>query len=264
MTTTLIDPNALRFARERAGLSQRKLGRRVAERLGRDDDAIALHSQLRRIEQGNSVSDADREFLDALAAELGIGRADLGTPPTWVFVRVVGGVPEFVALGVKLVAFSTPERAFDARDALALVSGGVAQPFADATPISLHAGALTELLVTNFRAAGPDALLLDAEPEALNRAWLLQLALNGDTAELSGGVEVDPRDVIAQVALETPAFEAELPELHWLARRRLEASPVGENPALYARWAREETALLEILDRVHRAHHDGRDAWQAP
>ena len=268
--TAPISREALRLAREQKRLSQRELGRRVAKRLGRAGATRAFQVRLSRIEKGDAITEEDRKLVDALAAELALGEGDLATAPRYIwFKTTASGGLSFVALGLRQIAFTTPEKAYDARDALALEEEW-AQPFRDAQLFPIHGTALTNVVMdTNF---GPDLtdedraflVQVDPDPETLRFLWTLQVVLGG--GDLSAAYErslakvYDTGDLVthtARFALDYPQFEGELVTLHRLALRRLEHAP-PEGAHLLEAWKHEEEALFEILERVHELRREHR------
>jgi hypothetical protein len=244
--TAPISPGALRYAREQNRLSQRELGRRVARRLGRAEAARAIQVRLSRIEKGDEISEEDRELVDALAAELALGEEDLAIPPRWTWFKTQEGGLAFVALGMRQLAFSSPEKAYQARDALAIETEGSAQPFRGALLYPIHGQAITNTtLDANF---GPS--LSDHE-----REFLVALDPNLE-AKVSDAFE-NLADRAARFALEHAEFEGELALLHSLALRRLQHAP-PEGAHLLDSWRREEQALFAILDRIHKARRERR------
>lgn len=248
----------MRLGREQARLSQRELGRRVAARLGRRDASRALQVRLSRIENRDEITEADRDLVDALAAELALGTDDLREPPYYVWIRPA---PAFVALGLRQLLYTSPEKAFDSRDALALQSEGRAKPMQDAVPFPLHRWALSGILEANFGSElsehERDALVaIDPDAETMEKLYTLQLALEGD---------LSARDAVARVAIDEPAQLFELVVLHSLAMRRLQRAREGAlehvavaSEEIYRGFAAEEAALMDILDRAHRLRHERR------
>jgi hypothetical protein len=269
--TAPIAPGALRYAREQQRLSQRELGRRVARRLGRAEAARAFQVRLSRIEQRDEITEEDRVLVDALAEELALGEGDLATPPRWIWVRPNGGRLTFLAFGLRMPVFSSPEKARDSRDALALETNGQsAAAFEDGQLWPIHRGPLARsVLDTNF---GPDLtdsereflLPLDPDLNEMRFLWALQQAISGATLVAEGeaaeayGERVDLAEDSARFALKQPGFQAELIELHRLALRRLEHAP-PEGAHLVESWKREEEALYTILDRIHELRREERE-----
>jgi hypothetical protein len=251
----------VRLGREQARLSQRELGRRIAARLGRQDAGRALQVRLSRIESRDEIAEADRDLVDALAAELALGTDDLGEAPYYVWLRQTGGVPTFVALGLRQLLYTSPEKAFDSRDALALRSEGAAKPTQDADPVPLRRGALSDILEANF---GPELseherdtlVAIDPDVGTMLDLYVLQRALGDD---------LRARDAVAQGAIDEPAHLFELVVLHELATRRLQRAQEGEleqvaaaSEETYRQFAAEEEALMDILDRAHQLRHERR------
>lgn len=120
MARAPVSPQALKVAREHGGLSQRKLARAVAADLGQSEkDVGALRVRLTRIERGDEVAEVDRGLVDALATRLELGAGDLGEAPHWTWIHLADDDrPQFVILGLRLLLYTTPEAAYDSRDAL--------------------------------------------------------------------------------------------------------------------------------------------------
>jgi hypothetical protein len=257
--TAPISPGALRYAREQNRLSQRELGRRVARRLGRAEAARAIQVRLSRIEKGDEISEEDRELVDALAAELALGEEDLAIPPRWTWFKTQEGGLAFVALGMRQLAFSSPEKAYQARDALAIETEGSAQPFRGALLYPIHGQAITNTtLDANFGPSLSDherefLVALDPNLDDMNFLWTLQVVFE---AKVSDAFE-NLADRAARFALEHAEFEGELALLHSLALRRLQHAP-PEGAHLLDSWRREEQALFAILDRIHKARRERR------
>lgn len=270
--TAPISREALRLAREQRRLSQRELGKRVAERLGRAEATRAFQVRLSRIETGDEITEEDRELVDALAAELALGEDDLATPPRWIWFKTTNGRLSFVALGLRQIAFSSPEKAYDARDALAL-EHEYAQPFRDAQLFPIHGTALTNAVMdVNFGPGLSDderqfLVALDPDQSDLLFLWTLQIAIGGDpdlraVFEAALARTYGTGDLIthaARFARDYPGFEVELNTLHQLALRRLKHAP-PEGAHLLESWRREEEALFGILDRIHELRHEDRAA----
>jgi transcriptional regulator with XRE-family HTH domain len=269
--TAPVSREALRLAREQRRLSQRELGRRVARRLGRAEATRAFQVRLSRIETGDEITEEDRALVDALAAELALGEGDLATPPRYIWFKTTPeGRLSFVALGLRQIAFTSPENAYDARDALAL-ENELAQPFRDAQLFPIHGSSLTDaVLDANF---GPDLsdeereflIAVDPNPEELQFLWTLQVVLGGgelrDAFERGLSKVYDTGDVVthsARLALDFPGFEAELVKLHKLALQRLKHPP-AEGEHLLEAWRREEQTLFAILDRIHELRRERRE-----
>lgn len=262
MTKTSISGESLRLYRTQRNLSQRALARRVAQRLGRAEASRALAVRLHRIETGDKIAEEDRELFDALAAELALGEEELSLPPKWTWFKVTEGRPSFVALGLRQIVFTSAEKAYDARDALALAEE-FAQPFRDAQLVPIHGEALTNaVLDTNFGAGLTDVdrdflLVVDPDPETLRFLWTLQVVLGGGEfrAAFERGLAkvYDTGDLIthtARFALDFPQFQSELFKIHHFALRRLHHAP-PEAAQLLDQWKQEEQALFEVLTRLH-------------
>ena len=256
--TAPISREALRLAREQRRLSQRELGRRIAARLGRAGATRAYQVRLSRIEKGDEITEEDRELVDALAAEFALGADDLGRPPRHVWVATSSGEFTFPGLGLRILAFSSPERAFAIKEALALATEGQAQPFREAQLVPISGEALLrKVLDLNYGVGLNDeqrAFLVPVDPDLdqLRFLWTLQRVLNDD------GNDVD--DLVgqsAEFALGNRGFEAELVELHTLALRRLE-NATGEAAHLLEGWKREEHAIFAILERIHELRRERR------
>lgn len=187
-----------------------------------------------------------------MAAELALGEGDLATAPRYIWFRTASGGLSFVALGLRQIAFTTPEKAY-----------GLAQPFRDAQLFPIHGTALTNAVMeANF---GPDltdedrAFLVEVDPDppTLRFLWMLQVVLGGGdfsaAYERSLAKVYDTGDLVshtAHFALDYPQFEGELVTVHRLALRRLEHAP-PEGARLLEGWKHEEQAVFSILERVH-------------
>jgi hypothetical protein len=270
--TAAISPGALKYAREQKQLSQRELGRRVARRLGRAEAARAFQVRLSRIEKGDAITEEDRALVDALAEELALGEGDLATPPKWIWIRPEGARFTFLAFGLRMPAFSSPEKAYEARDALALRTSGSSTPaFQDAQLFPIHGGPLTTtVLDVNFGSDLSDTerqflLPLNPDLDELLFLWTLQQTLNGAVLVAEGegakiyGERIDLAEEAARFARDYQGFEAELIDLHGFALRRLQNAP-PEGAHLLEAWKREEQTLYAILDRIHELRREHRDA----
>jgi hypothetical protein len=261
-TTAPISREALRLAREQNQLSQRELGRRVATRLGRKDATRALQMRLHRIETGDPISEEDRDLVDALAEELALGSGDLGVAPIYVWISTATGDVSFVTLAMRMLLFSSPEKAYDARDRLAILG---MQGMQNDTLYPMHQAAINDVLEHNFGGSLSDQdreLTVAVDPDEHELLWLLvnQVAFTGGLLTPGGddyaAVE-DPREEAAQLALEHPPFESDLAGLHSLALRRLQHAPPA--PHLRDLWKQEEEILISILDRIHDLRHEERE-----
>jgi hypothetical protein len=177
----------------------------------------------------------------------------------------------FVALGLRMPAFSSPEKAYAARDKLAYETQGLAKPFADAQLFPIHGAALTnDVLDANFgrlsNAERDFVVPLDPDLDDLHFLWTLQFTF--ESAEHDEAFEAalekvyGTRDLVehaARFARDHSGFEHELMELHSLALRRLQHAP-PEGAHLLESWKREEQALFAILDRIHELRREDRAA----
>jgi hypothetical protein len=260
--TAPISRESLRLARKNQNLSQRELGRRVAARLGREEATRALQMRLHRIETGDPISEEDRELVDALAEELALGEGEIGIAPLYVWITTMGGGPVFATLAMRMLLFSSPEKAYDARDQLGVLG---LKGMQNATLYPLHQAAINEVLEHNFGPLEPGdrELAVTIDPDENELYWRLvnQVVLDGGPLIGYDGPE-DPREEAARLALEHPPFEGELVGLHSLALRRLQHAPPA--PHLYDKWKQEEEILMGILDRVHELRHEQRNALLQP
>ena len=248
MVEQAINGEALKLARERKGLSVRRTAEETASRMA-TGGAEALRVRLSKIERGE-ITAADRELLEELARTLGLGSADdLSEPPLWTWVRD-GDHPSFLALGMRQLAFTTPEKAYDARDALALASGGAATPMRETALVPIFRGGLEKTVEFNF---GEDltshqydaAIAVDPSAEQMRALWGLQVLFDAQDPQLREAA----LDVLATL-LGAGVLDGivEVAELHSLALRRLKRSS-DERPSLYASWLAEEDALFDLLMR---------------
>ncbi len=272
MTTAMapIHPQALREFREQEGLSQRELGKRVAKRLGAPKAIRALQVRLARIEKGDAVSEQDRRLVDALAAELALGEAaGLAVPPKWVWVRMAGGALSFVVLAKSMLAFSSPEKAYDARDALAHLTHGRVKPMQGANLFAIHDQGLQHTLEVNFGGEldeGERAVAVALDPDERQLWWLHMLqelahrpiyVFEGEAAE-AYGERVDALEDLARAALEDRRLEYELLTRHSLALRQVK-DPSPQAGPLLEQWQREEQAYFDVLTRVHELRRERRN-----
>lgn len=253
--TAPIDPKALRVLRDQARLSQRELGRRVANRLGMSEGAAALRMRLSRIEKGDKVSEEDRELLEALADEFAVGLEDLGQPPLWVWIKLDGGRPGIVELAMRFPVYTSPEQAYKARDWLAHASNGHFKPFQDAQLVPMRAGTLSvDVLDANY-------------PELNDRERRLLVAVDPDEdtlpylAALNEVLNVEEPETWSMDAIVDTLVKfglvGEIAQLHELALRRVLRVPDDDD--LLKAWVRRESRLNEILERYHAMRRERRD-----
>jgi transcriptional regulator with XRE-family HTH domain len=249
----------LRTLRDQARLSQRELGRRVAERLGRAEGAAAIRMRLARIEKGDEVSEEDRELLDALAAEFAVGVDDLAQAPYWVWIKVVRGRPGIVELAMRFPAYTSPELAYQARDWLAHASEGRFTPFQDAQLVPMRPNTLSqEVLDVNYPGLTDRErrllVAIDSDEDTLPYLAALNEVLNTEEPEKwSLDAVVDTIDRFGLVG--------EIVQLHELALRRVQHSlnPDVHVPSeLRLAWVRRECALNGLLELHHKLRRDRR------
>lgn len=249
--TALIDPKALRQTRKERGISQRELGRRVATRLGRAEMGNAMQVRLSRIETGDEISREDRELVDAIAAELAIGADELAEAPLWIWAGVETGRLAIVAMALRVVAFTTPEDAYNARDTFSLATEGKVQPFKNALLMPVASAAVYgQLLDENFSGLGEaDRLLLveiDPDLERLKYLAGIDIILRDD---------YDFEQAIESLTLATissyPVVSLELIELHQIALRRVVEPPPRAPAAMLDQWRREEERLFAMIEQEH-------------
>ena len=224
--------------------------------------------RLSRIEKGDKVSEQDRALVDALAEELALGEEDLAIPPRWVWIKPQGDRFTFVALGMRQVAFSSPEKAFAGRDILAHRG---ATPFADAQAYpDPRQGAHEQRPGRELRPGSTDEqrdflLPLDPGLDDLGFLWALQLVPAQRRDAAWRAVRRPPRPDRRRCALRAQArvsrvFEAQAPSsLHALALRRLQ-NPPPEGAHLLEGWKREERVLFVVLERIQELRREHRAA----
>lgn len=252
---TPVSPKAVRFQREQLQLSQRELGRRVAERMGRAEAARAFQVRLSRLEQGDEMSDEDLGWIDALAAELAVGTGDLAEPPVYIWITLAAGTPRIVELAMRMPCWTTPELAFQGRDWLAHSSNGHFLPFANGHLVPMRRRALAiETLDVNF----PDLnererqflIAVDPDPEG---ALAYMAALN---EVLSIDVVEEWQFAAIVESIVRFGLIGEMLQLHDLALRRL--THVPHDPSVLPAWRRREERLYEILERYHELRREQR------
>jgi transcriptional regulator with XRE-family HTH domain len=248
--TAQLHPQALRHAREEQRLSMRELCRRVTARMSQPEQQQALQMRLGRLEKGDQVTEMDRELLEALAVELAVGVGDLAEAPVWVWIRLAGGRPGIVELAMRFPCWTTPERAYAARDWLAHASEGRFTPFADAqlVPMRFHALA-QDVLDANY----PDLselerhVLTAVDPGSDGSAVYLA-GLAGLNAVLNDGFrDQSSVDEIVEDIDRHGQF-GEISQLHTLALRRIRLAP-PEYPEVADSWRAREERLNTILER---------------
>lgn len=251
-TATLpLSGSALRYAREQKRISQRELGRRVAARIGHPDQARALQVRLGRLEKDEKLSQEDRELMDALAAELAIGLDDLAEAPVWIFAGVATGRLAVVAMAMRVVAFTSPEAAYGARDALALASDGRIQPFADALLMPVGASHVySALLDENFKDIGEDERqrLVEVDPDLQQLMYLagLHVILNEDY-----DVDSTIEELTTNMIDNQPGFAADILGLHEIALRRIVTASPDTPEHVFEQWRREEERIFVMLRYEH-------------
>jgi hypothetical protein len=247
--------SALRYAREQKRISQRELGRRLAARIGHPEQARALQVRLGRLEKDEKMSHEDRELMDALAAELAVGLDDLAEAPVWIYAGVATGRLAVVAMAMRVVAFTSPEAAYGARDALALASDGRIQPFADALLMPVGAGHVYgALLDENFKAIGEEDRqhLVEVDPDLERLSYLASLHVI-----LTQDYPVN--DAIEELTLKmiesNPRLAADLLGMHEIALRRVVTAPPDTDERVLEQWRREEERIFVMLayEHQHRA-----------
>lgn len=254
-TKAPLSPLALRLAREDKQLSQRELGRRVADRLGRAEAARAIQVRLSRLEHGDEISQTDRELLDALAAELAVGVEDLAEPFVWIWIKLHNGRPGIVELAMRMVCYTTADLAYQARDLLAHASQGQFLPFKEAQLVPMRSRTLNQdVLDENY----PDLnererrLLVAVDPDEDSLPYLAALneVLNDD----------DPEKWKMEAIVDTLSkfgLVGEIVQLHDLALRRVMLVPKDDD--LLRAWVRREHRLNEILERYHEMRREWRE-----
>lgn len=257
-----LDPVALLQAREQARLTQRELGRRVAERLGHHKATRAIQVRLSRLERGDKVTQTDRKLVEALASELAVGTDDLGERHVWVWITLHNGRPGIVELAMRFPCYPTADDAYRERDLLAHMSDGHFTPFKDAQLVPMRVSTLQQdVLDTNHPSLTDDdrKLLIADNPGEDVLPYLA--AYN----EVMNSVELEPWKLEAIVdTIEKFNLVGETVRLHTLAMRRL---VVPADAELLAAWRLREQRLFDVLDLHHQRtinRHNGIQAGVSP
>ena len=265
--------SGVKAAREETGLSQRKLARRVAERLGDPERATALGVMFSRLERrGNSELEAGLAQL--IGEELGVGVRDLqeGVLYTWAR-RLEGGAYTFPALGLRQLVWTSPEAAFDGRDAITketlpfknfdfnIARGASLVPvFREALrrTMEAHFGDLTDHELERL-------IVVDASPKAVQEVAVAQVAIAAEDTESRRGAAGGWARRAAEGNLETagPDVLFELTELR-AARARGDGPALDEIPReRLAQWRGEHKhltdAVLAYLDFRYERLRERRD-----
>ena len=245
--------SGVKAAREETGLSQRKLARRVAERLGDPERATALGVMFSRLERrGNSELEAGLAQL--IGEELGVGVRDLqeGVLYTWAR-RLEGGAYTFPALGLRQLVWTSHEAAFDGRDAITKET----LPFKNfdlniargASLVPVFREALRRTMEAHFGDLTDNELerrlVVDPSARAIRELATAQVALGAQDAEDRRAAGQAWAQAAAEGILETAGPD----ELFNLTERRAargDDPDLGEVPdELLAQWDRERAALAE-------------------
>jgi len=259
--------------RERKGLSQRALARRVADRLGDPERAATLGVHFSRIER-RQHSDLEDEIARALAEELAVGVPALAERVLFTWARQEGDRQVFPALGLRQLLWSSQEAALNGRDVIAaetMVLGKFDLNAArDATLVPIFRDALRRTMTAHFGDLAEHELerLLEVAPSAkgVRELATAQVALSAENAEDRRAAGQAWAQAAARGILETAGPD----ELINLTERRVTRGvdpALGELPdALIAQWDREHAALtdavLEYLSRrceVMRERREGLD-----
>lgn len=244
-----ISSSVLRVGRERAGLSGRGLGRRVAQRLGDPSRAKPLSLVFSRIESGSTNSAyVEPRVLDALAAELALTPTDLSGPSAillWEF-RTPEGRP--AELGLAMPVWSAPEAAYEARGILTGANGAMPDVLADAALAPSFAHDREQWLAESFDVLDdPErAFVLPVDPDerTLRTLWLLHIVITSTKPAARRRVLIALRDFADAGTL--PAVDLDL--LYDLAARRLRCDRLRDAPvATWDRWREHEHNLAEAV-----------------
>lgn len=243
-----IDPRTLRSARELRGLSGRRLGGNLAQRLQAPDRERALTVALARMENGESAA-LGADDRAALAAELGRSEADLYASPHFSFD--FGGL---VTVGLSLATFSAVEAAQHARGVL---HGFAHRPGREPSPSALIGRLAGAEVVPLFR-SGVERWIAQEYGDGLNeheRAYVV--AVDPDERELLARYLIER--IVGPYELQTPEARRMMVDgfkdlgeqgivgrldfdaLHEMARRRLDRLDVPV--PTYDRWRAEAENL---------------------
>jgi len=247
--------SGVKAAREETGLSQRKLARRVAERLGDPERATALGVMFSRLER-RETSELEAGLAQLIGEELGVGVRDLqeGVLYTWAR-RLEGGAYTFPALGLRQLVWTSPEAAFDGRDAITKET----LPFKNfdlniargASLVPVFREALRRTMEAHFGDLTDHALerqlVVDPSAKAVRELATAQVALGAQAAEARRAAGQAWAQAAAEGILETAGPD----ELFNLTERRAargDDPDLGEVPdGLLAQWDRERAALAETV-----------------
>lgn len=242
----------VKAAREEQALSQRKLARRVAERLGEPERATALGVLLSRLERRESA-DLDDEVAKALAEELAVGVGDLkeGVLYTWAH-RLEGDRYSFPALALRQVLFNSSEAAADGRDIFAAELEPLGLNIArGATLVPVFREAIRRTMEAHFGELAEHELerliVVDPSAKAVRELATAQRALSANETEHRQAAAEVWAQVAAQGLLETAGPD----ELFGLAERRSRRlrehdQALGDiPPRTLAHWDREYLALTD-------------------
>jgi len=245
--------SGVKAAREETGLSQRKLARRVAERLGDPERATALGVMFSRLERRQN-SELEAGLAQLIGEELGVGVRDLqeGVLYTWAR-RLEGGAYTFPALGLRQLVWTSHEAAFDGRDAITKET----LPFKNfdlniargASLVPVFREALRRTMEAHFGDLTDNELerrlVVDPSARAIRELATAQVALGAQDAEDRRAAGQAWAQAAAEGILETAGPD----ELFNLTERRAargDDPDLGEVPdELLAQWDRERAALAE-------------------
>ena len=159
---------------------------------------------------------------------------------------------------MRIISYTSPELAYDSREALALAPGG-GTPFREATLWPIHGSALVEdVLDVNYGHLSDDErdLLVAVDPplERLLFLWQLQQVFNDDDSPAFGE--------IVRRALDDPDLEFEFLRLEALAVRRIEHASATPDAArhLITSWLIEDEALFALLHAIRDVRAKRREA----
>lgn len=238
VATAPVNPQALKLARERRELSVSELARALAE-LDPSINVASLRARLDRIEHGRGNL-VDRVVVGMLARFFEVSEDDMAGPPLWTWVAANG---EFESMALRWLVFTTPERAYDARDQLAVVPGFLSG--ADLAPV--FASDVHRVIAYNFGElpAHQRAPLLVVDPPAqeLRELVVATVAIHGvyreDAAKALAGLSA-AGELVSVVSLDA---------LCELASRRCRHGIEAKMPKdVLERWVREESRLREAAD----------------
>jgi len=247
-----VNGTGVRTMRERLNLSQRALGRRVADRLGDPERAATLGVHFSRIER-RQHSDLDDEIARALAEELAVGTPDLGERVlfTWAH-RVEGDRYSFLALGLRQPLWSSQEAALNGRDVIAAELEPLGLNIArGATNVPIFRQAVRRTMEDHFGDLAEHELerliVLDPSAKAMRELAIAQRAIAADQpAHQQAGLELWAEHA-ARGLLETVGPDELLNLAERRAARVRNGDPALEDvpPEIVAQWRGEHKHLTD-------------------